>query len=281
MRKLLTDLTRELEAGRAAMLCTVTDSRGSVPRGTGARMLVLEGGEALGTIGGGAVEHQAVQFARELLEQGRSAERTYGLAPGGDADMICGGEVDVRFRCLAPSDVRELEAIAREWAPADRVLLFGGGHVARALAKVLSLADYSVEVWDQRPEAVTPALFPDAAALRCGAWEAALEALAPVAAEDYVVVMTPGHQADFTVLGQVLKAPAKYIGCIGSRSKAAAVRSRLLEAGFSEEEVDRVRSPIGLPVGGKAPGEIAVSVAAEMIACRYGSPIERSRYASN
>ena len=281
MRKLLTDLTRELEAGRAAMLCTVTDSRGSVPRGTGARMLVLEGGEALGTIGGGAVEHQAVQFARELLEQGRSAERTYGLAPGGDADMICGGEVDVRFRCLAPSDVRELEAIAREWAPADRVLLFGGGHVAWALAKVLSLADYSVEVWDQRPEAVTPALFPDAAALRCGAWEAALEALAPVAAEDYVVVMTPGHQADFTVLAQVLKTPAKYIGCIGSRSKAAAVRSRLLEAGFSEGEVDRVRSPIGLPVGGKAPGEIAVSVAAEMIACRYGSPIERSRYASN
>ncbi len=277
MRKLLTDLTRELEAGRAAMLCTVTDSRGSVPRGTGARMLVLEGGEALG----GAVEHQAVQFARELLEQGRSAERTYGLAPGGDADMICGGEVDVRFRCLAPSDVRELEAIAREWAPADRVLLFGGGHVARALAKVLSLADYSVEVWDQRPEAVTPALFPDAAALRCGAWEAALEALAPVAAEDYVVVMTPGHQGDFTVLAQVLKTPAKYIGCIGSRSKAAAVRSRLLEAGFSEGEVDRVRSPIGLPVGGKAPGEIAVSVAAEMIACRYGSPIERSRYASN
>ncbi len=281
MRELLTALTRELTAGRAAMLCTVTDSRGSVPRGTGARMLVLEGGEALGTIGGGAVEHQAVQFARELLEQGRSAERTYGLAPGGDADMICGGEVDVRFRCLAPSDVRELEAIAREWAPADRVLLFGGGHVARALAKVLSLADYSVEVWDQRPEAVTPALFPDAAALRCGAWEAALEALAPVAAEDYVVVMTPGHQADFTVLAQVLKTPAKYIGCIGSRSKAAAVRSRLLEAGFSEEEVDRVRSPIGLPVGGKAPGEIAVSVAAEMIACRYGSPIERSRYASN
>ena len=281
MRELLTALTRELTAGRAAMLCTVTDSRGSVPRGTGARMLVLEGGEALGTIGGGAVEHQAVQFARELLEQGRSAERTYGLAPGGDADMICGGEVDVRFRCLAPSDVRELEAIAREWAPADRVLLFGGGHVARALAKVLSLADYSVEVWDQRPEAVTPALFPDAAALRCGAWEAALEALAPVAAEDYVVVMTPGHQADFTVLAQVLKTPAKYIGCIGSRSMAAAVRSRLLEAGFSEEEVDRVRSPIGLPIGGKAPGEIAVSVAAEMIACRYGSPIERSRYASN
>ena len=281
MRELLTALTRELTAGRAAMLCTVTDSRGSVPRGTGARMLVLEGGEALGTIGGGAVEHQAVQFARELLEQGRSAERTYGLAPGGDADMICGGEVDVRFRCLAPSDVRELEAITREWAPADRVLLFGGGHVARALAKVLSLADYSVEVWDQRPEAVTPALFPDAAALRCGAWEAALEALAPVAAEDYVVVMTPRHQADFTVLAQVLKTPAKYIGCIGSRSKAAAVRSRLLEAGFSEGEVDRVRSPIGLPIGGKAPGEIAVSVAAEMIACRYGSPIERSRYASN
>ena len=77
MRKLLTDLIRELEAGRAAMLCTVTDSRGSVPRGTGARMLVLEGGEALGTIGGGAVEHQAIQFARELLEQDGLYARLY------------------------------------------------------------------------------------------------------------------------------------------------------------------------------------------------------------
>lgn len=281
MNAVFSKISEELEHRHDLMLVTITSKSGSSPRGAGAQMLVGESGRLCGTIGGGAVEHQAVQFARELLEQGRSAERTYGLAPGGDADMICGGEVDVRFRCLAPSDVRELEAIAREWAPADRVLLFGGGHVARALAKVLSLADYSVEVWDQRPEAVTPALFPDAAALRCGAWEAALEALAPVAAEDYVVVMTPGHQGDFTVLAQVLKTPAKYIGCIGSRSKAAAVRSRLLEAGFSEGEVDRVRSPIGLPVGGKAPGEIAVSVAAEMIACRYGSPIERSRYASN
>ena len=281
MKKLFTALLRELTAGRGAVLCGIVASHGSTPRGAGAKMLVLENGGTLGTIGGGAVEHQAVQYARELLEEGRSAERTYGLASGGDADMICGGEVDVRFRCLAPPDAPALEAIAREWGPADRVLLFGGGHVARALAKVLSLAEFSVEVWDQRPEAVTPALFPDAAALRCGPWEAALEALPPVTAEDYVVVMTPGHQADFAVLTQVLKTPAKYIGCIGSRGKAAAVRSRLLEAGFSPAEVDRVHSPIGLPIGGKAPGEIAVSVAAEMIACRYGSPIERSGHASN
>ena len=99
MRKLLTDLTRELEAGRAAMLCTVTDSRGSVPRGTGARMLVLEGGEALGTIGGGAVEFQAKQDALALWRGGEAeALRQYDLShAAAELGMVCGGRIEVRF----------------------------------------------------------------------------------------------------------------------------------------------------------------------------------------
>ena len=268
MRELLHALLRELEAGRPAVLCSIAASRGSTPRGPGAKMLVLENGSTLGTIGGGAMEHEAALLARELLETGRSERRIYALAPGGDAGMLCGGEVEVDFRYLAPGDNRALEALAPDRA--DRVLLFGGGHVARELARVLALAEFSVEVWDDRPEVLVPAFFPEAAALRCGPYADALAALSPVTAADYAVVMTHGHQADFEVLSQVLKTPARYIGCIGSRSKAAAVRSRLLDAGFSQAEADRIHSPIGLPIGGKTPGEIAVSAAAELIACRHG-----------
>lgn len=268
MKKLFTVLSAELAAGRPAVLCSIVSAQGSTPRGAGAKMLVLSDGGTVGTIGGGAVEYQAALRAGELLAEGRSETRTYDMGPVGDAGMICGGSVELFFQYIAPGDARALEAVSRE--AEDRVLLFGAGHVARALARVLPLAEFAVEVWDERPETVTAEAFPDASALRCGPYQGALEALPPVTEEDYVVVMTHGHQADFTVLSQILGTPARYIGCIGSRGKAAAVRERLLAAGFAPEDVARIHSPVGLPIGGKSPGEIAVSVAAQLIACRSG-----------
>ena len=82
--------------------------------------------------------------------------------------------------------------------------------------------------------------------------------------------MPAGHQGDLEVLRQVLPSPAAYIGCIGSRRKAAVLRERLASLGFSPAELDRVHSPIGLPIGGDTPAEIAVSIAAQLIACRAG-----------
>lgn len=268
MKKLFSQLTHELAAGRAAVLCGIVASRGSTPRGAGAKMLVLEDGRTLGTIGGGEVEYRAIQRAGELLAQKKSALETCVLSSEGPLGMVCGGEVDVRFQYFSPEDGEK----ARELAPEGetRVFLFGGGHVARALVPILALAEFSVEVWDDRPGMAAQPFFPDAAACRCGPYPGALEVLPSVTEEDFVVVMTHGHRADYEVLSQALRTPAKYIGCIGSREKAAAVRERLLAAGFTQENVRRVHSPIGLPIGGKSPGEIAVSVAAQLIACRSG-----------
>ena len=142
--------------------------------------------------------------------------------------------------------------------------------MARALAQVLALAEFSVEVWDDRPGMAEKGFFPDSAVCRCGPYPGALEALPAMTEEDFVVVMTHGHQADFDVLSQVLRTPVRYIGCIGSKGKAAAVRERLSAAGFTEEDIRRIHSPVGLPIGGKSPGEIAISVAAQLIACRSG-----------
>ena len=86
--------------------------------------------------------------------------------------------------------------------------------------------------------------------------------------EDYVVIMTPGHQADFEVLEQALRRPTAYVGCIGSRHKVAATRARLLAAGLTDADADRIHSPIGLDIGAETPEEIAVSIAAELIAVR-------------
>lgn len=337
MKTLFSALSACLSAGRGAVLCSITASSGSTPRGPGAKMLVLEEGEPIGTIGGGAVEYQAVLLARRLLAERRSDFASYRLSPGETADtgMICGGDVRVYFQyfdpdrrsCLPvlhaaaelpggtdaawlvtvigpdgswrmgvfdrrnglrflpdvpPEAVEPLlssRAILAEGEPAlyveplnraGTVYLFGAGHVGRALVHILALADFRVSVWDERPEAAGQELLPGAAAVLCGPYDGALEQLPPLTADDYVVVMTPGHQADYTVLAQVLPTPVRYIGCIGSRRKVAATREKLLSAGFPEEEINRIYAPIGLPIGGKTPMEIAVSVAAQMIACRSG-----------
>ena len=147
-----------------------------------------------------------------------------------------------------------------------RVYLFGGGHVSQALVPVLSSVGFRVVVYDDRPEFADPALFPAAEETLC----LALERQVHVTADDYVVIMTRGHQADYEVLCQVLRSGARYLGCIGSRRKLALCRERLLAAGFTEAEYARLHAPIGLPIGAETPEEIAVSVAAELIGVRAG-----------
>lgn len=332
MKKIFAALLEELSQNRSAVLCGIVASHGSTPRGAGAKMLVLENGGTTGTIGGGAVEFHAEQFARTLLREKRSAFETYRLSAGEIAGigMICGGDVRVYFQFFAPSDRKTIETILplldraeaswlvtsiseNHWSmgtfdrkkglqgieipleqlmpalssravlvdgdpalflePLTRpgtVYLFGAGHVARELVHILSMADFRVSVWDQRTGAALETNFPDAAAFHCGPFQDAFHHLPPVTAEDYIVIMTPGHQADYEVLAQALRTPAKYIGCIGSRKKVAATREKLLADGFSNKEIDRVHAPIGLPIGGETPAEVAISVAAQLIACRSG-----------
>lgn len=174
-----------------------------------------------------------------------------------------------------PPGLLEHRAVFREgWfsLPAVRaglVYIFGGGHVSQALVPLLAAAGFRPAVWDDRPEFVSPDRFPQAERLFCGPFEEVSSRLS-VTADDDVVIMTRGHQADYTVLAQLLRSGARYLGCIGSRRKLALCRERLLAEGFTEEEYRRLHAPIGLNIGAETPAEIAVSVAAELIAVRAG-----------
>lgn len=152
---------------------------------------------------------------------------------------------------------------------AGQTYIFGGGHVSRALVPVLASVGFRPVVFDDRPEFADPALFPGAESVLCGDFSRLTDQVT-VTADDCVVVMTRGHQADYEVLAQVLRSGAKYLGCIGSKQKLALCRKRLLEDGFTEAEYDRLHAPIGIAIGAQTPEEIAVSVAAEMIAVRAG-----------
>ena len=148
-----------------------------------------------------------------------------------------------------------------------RVYIFGGGHVARELVRVLSYLDFTSVVIDDRAEFASPGRFPQAAQTVV----ADFENLPPdigVTRNDYVCVMTRGHTGDYAAQRAMLRCQPCYLGVIGSRTKLAFVRQKLLGDGFLPEEIDRCRAPIGLPISAATPAEIAISIAAELIAVR-------------
>ncbi len=160
-------------------------------------------------------------------------------------------------------------------APPETLYLFGAGHVALATAQVAHVAGFRVVVLDDRPEFANAARYPMAARVLTPpdfdsvfAWEPfAQERMGP---QSYLAILTRGHRHDATVLAQALGTAAGWIGMIGSRGKRDATYGRLREHGFGDADFARVQSPIGLPIGGDTPGEIAVSIVAQCIQHRSG-----------
>lgn len=147
---------------------------------------------------------------------------------------------------------------------AGMVYVFGGGHVSQELVPVITHIGFQTVVFDERDAFANPKLFPQAFKTVVGSFKDISKHI-KLTKNDYVVIMTRGHQSDYEILEQALRTEACYIGVIGSRHKIAITRKRLLEAGFSEEEFKRVHTPIGLPIKGETPAEIAISIAGELI----------------
>lgn len=274
MKEVFQQLIQALSAGEDAVLVSVQSSSGSAPRGAGACMAVTKKGRIAGTIGGGEVEHRGEQTAQEVLQSGVSREETFLLRPnsGQDLGMICGGEIQVRFHYLAGGDSTAAAWVEREQArlfPAGRVYIFGGGHVSQALVPALTAVEFRCVVLEDRAEFCRSELFP-------GVEEVLLIDNSRVAdfveltKEDWVVIMTRGHKDDLLIQSQVMKAPVRYIGVIGSRQKTAAVTAKLRDMGFSNADFQKVWAPIGLPIRSETPAEIAVSIAAQLILERAG-----------
>lgn len=232
--------------GRRAALATVIGRAGSAPRSSGARMLVYENGEIVGTIGGGAFEHAVITAARRALENGAPVRWTANLSR--DLGMCCGGEMEV---FIEPLDVR------------DPFVIFGAGHVAEALAPLLVTLDFSVTVVDERPEFARDERFPGCTVERLAPADYA-EDLADDA-RGWWFITTHDHRIDQRLCEILLAKRSQWVGMIGSRAKVARFKARLRNAGCAEEALDRLRAPVGLDIGAETPAEIAVAIAAEVI----------------
>jgi xanthine dehydrogenase accessory factor len=152
----------------------------------------------------------------------------------------------------------------------DPVLyIFGGGHVSSRIVPIANDVGFKVIVTDDRPEIAEPANFPDAMEIHCYPFEGVMDKF-DINESSYIVIMTRGHSHDKTVLSQALRTKAGYIGMIGSRRKIKIIYDKLGEEGFTDEDLGKIHSPIGIEIGAETPEEIAISIVAELIKERSG-----------
>ncbi len=184
------------------------------------------------------------------------------------ATVLSGAEAGKKMIWREPSealtDVGSAQVFAERIVPEPELVICGGGHISVELAALADYMEYPYTVLDDRKEFCNPSRFPHARACVCGAFEKTLDAL-PAAGNAYYIIVTRGHEADLECLARILKKPCGYVGMIGSRSKVARTMDALAAQGFSQEELARVHTPIGIRLGGQTPKEIAISIVAELI----------------
>jgi xanthine dehydrogenase accessory factor len=251
----MADLARQ---GVPFVSATITDVKGSSPRGVGARMLVLGDGTIIETIGGGALERQVIADALACLASGGSRSERYGLREEGERALgtLCGGEATVFFEAHTPDHT---------------LVIIGAGHVGGKLCAYAKLLDYRVVLVDPREDMVTRERLPQADEFICGDPGRTAELVA-ISEQTHIVIVTHGHLHDKEALRSVIDSPAAYIGMIGSVNKVRKLFAQLGEEGMPSELLERVHSPIGLDIGAETPAELALCIMAEIVAVRYGKP---------
>ena len=272
MLQSLTDSFVERLAHETAVLVSVKSTQGSVPREVGAWMGIFAGGASVGTVGGGHLEFEAIQIARQALG-GEVLEPLRRFALGPSLGQCCGGVVHLRFELLQSSAAATARQRLSAAADAERmpVALFGGGHVGQAIAVALAPLPVRLHWVDSRDE-VFPSDLPR--------WietehSAPVHAAVPsLAANARVLIMSFSHAEDLDIVAACLQrqrdlGDLPFIGLIGSRSKWASFRHRLEARGFNAAELAGVTSPIGVAgVLGKEPEVIAAAVAAQLMQLR-------------
>ena len=299
-------------AARAAarepfVLATVVGTRRSAPRDAGAKMLVLADGRIEGTIGGGPLEAAVIVEAKRRLsgadgsallafEMDATGDEAAALVPTSDFSgagakasfagerrgaeprpaffkggaggytsdqlgMKCGGEADVFVDVVRPP---------------PRIVIFGAGHVGEKVAAVAGAADLAHVVVDDRAELARAERFPGAAGVVCADLKRDPLGGISLGVNDLAVIVTRCHAIDELVFEAAVRSTARYVGLIGSRRKIGLICKALESRGLDPRGDPRVHAPIGLDIGGKEPGQIAVAIVAELLAALGGTLTHRS-----
>jgi xanthine dehydrogenase accessory factor len=235
------------KSGKNAALCIIVNTRGSSPRKIGTKMIVYLDGSLEGTIGGGCLELQVIDDALITIASKQAKTFSYNLEK--DLSMNCGGYAEVY-----------IEPILQE----EELVIFGGGHIGKAITKYASDFGFNIILIDHRKDIQS---FIDLEGFSIINKDY-IEALDEVNFNEntYVVIVTPKHAYDEAILEKVAKFDCAYIGMIGSKTKVAKARKRMLEENIlTMDELNKVDMPIGIKFNAQTPEEIAISILAKLI----------------
>jgi len=262
----------ELAASGAPFVSvTLVETVGSTPSDTGSKMLVTAAGLDTGTVGGGRVEARAIEHAQAMLGEPAGSSRRSELVEWNlqrDVGMTCGGVVKLFFETYNHS----------QW----QIVIFGAGHVAAAVIHCLLPLECRITCIDPRADWL--ARLPSNPRLAKVFTEDPPEQVASLPAEAFVLCMTMGHRTDRPILEEIFRRGRRfpYLGVIGSKAKRAVLERELQAAGVAKDELKSFHCPIGIELGSNSPGEIAVSVVAQLIQERdaWRSMQKRSTFSS-
>lgn len=248
------ELVRARSQGERVALATIIVRKGSTPRKDAAKMLIYEDGRQLGTIGGGCSEAEVCREALAVIRSEKAKLLAFDLTDENaeESTLLCGGTMEVYLEPVLPD-------------PA--LVVFGGGHIGQSLAAIASMLGFKLTVADDRIKYANSERFPNAQAIVSGAWDEIFRKIF-VNSSSYIVIATRGHQYDLGCLHFALTTPARYIGLLGSRRKTKILLETLQKEGVDPSDFDRVYAPVGIEIGSETPEEIAVSIAAELVAVR-------------
>jgi xanthine dehydrogenase accessory factor len=256
-----------IEQGIPCALATVTEAQGAVPRQAGAKMAVNAEGEIAGSVGGGAIEFRCLEEARKIFDMG--APRTLRFVLGvtdwkeatpEDEASTWPGRVSVFIEPLLPT---------------GEIVAFGGGHICERLAKLCEVIGMPFRVYDERPEFANPERFPSARQAICASYED-IASYIHLFSVSHCIVLTHGHAYDEKVLGQLLSMPfLPYVGMVGSSKKNRRILDNLAAKGIAGGT--NLYTPAGLALGGSQPGDIALSILAEIKLVMEGGRPEHLR----
>jgi xanthine dehydrogenase accessory factor len=247
MKDIIFHLSELKDQDKAFTLCIVTEAKGSTPRKEGAKMLVLDDGTISGTIGGGSIEKQAIAEALEVLKIGKPLKKKYQLEV--DLQMQCGGNMEIYFEPFNKN---------------LKLYIFGAGHVGREVGRFAADLDFRVIFVDNREGIYNE--FPSSYA-ECitNDYFKTIDEIV-FSSRDFAVITTPNHQYDEQIMARMAKIDLAYVGMIGSKRKVGEARKRLVaDKVLTDEELNRVDMPIGIPFNAETPREIAISIVAKLI----------------
>jgi xanthine dehydrogenase accessory factor len=234
-------------SGQKAALCILIETSGSTPRKAGAKMIVMEDGKTIDTIGGGQIEKTIIENAISVMEKGVPEKFSYDLEES--AEMHCGGSVEVYIEPILP---------------VNHLLILGAGHVGKAVASYASTLGFRISVIDNREDLINE-IENKNTELICDDYMNALKSF-NFSDKLYIVVTTPKHEYDEELTAYCARQPHKYLGMIGSKRKVAKAKERFKsEFGITQADIDKIDMPIGIEFNAQSPEEIAISIVAKLI----------------